>query len=154
VGADRYRAGRLAEERFNVDVHILDDGFQHLALARDIDVVALDVTQEFSDRALLPAGPLREPCSALARAHLVVLTRVEHGDPRPFVDRVRSINPQAGIFRARTALRGVVEAASGAAYPREGLGDGPVAAFCGIGNPHGFCGVSRSGRSNSVPQPW
>lgn len=138
VGADRYRAGRLAEERFNVDVHLLDDGFQHLALARDLDVVALDVTQELSDRALLPAGRLREPVSALARAHMVVITRVELGDSQPLEDRVRSVNPQAGIFHARTALSGLVEAASGEAYLREGLGDGQVAAFCGIGNPQGF----------------
>lgn len=138
VGADRYRAGRLAEERFNVDVHILDDGFQHLALARAVDVVALDVTQEFSDRALLPAGRLREPCSALARAHLVVLTRVELGDPRLLEGRVLSVNPQAAIFHSRTTLCGFVEAASGAAYPAQSLLDGPVAAFCGIGNPQGF----------------
>src|SRR5439155_23413355 len=42
VGADRYQAGRLAEERFDVDLHVLDDGFQHLALARNLDIVALD----------------------------------------------------------------------------------------------------------------
>ncbi|MBI1941441.1 MAG: tetraacyldisaccharide 4'-kinase [Acidobacteria bacterium] len=138
IGADRFRAGRLAEERFNVDVHILDDGFQHLALARDLDVVALDVTQELSDRALLPAGRLREPVSALARALLVVITRVELEDSQPLEDRVRSVNPQAGIFHARTALCGVVEVASGTAYSWQEPGARPVAAFCGIGNPQGF----------------
>lgn len=138
VGADRYRAGHLAEECFNVDVHILDDGFQHLALARDVDIVALDVTQDLSDRALLPAGRLREPCSALARAHIVVITRVELGDPKPLESRVRSVNPQAGIFHARTVFCGVVEAASGAERPWQRPGDGQVAAFCGIGNPQAF----------------
>ncbi len=138
VGADRYRAGRLAEERFNVDVHILDDGFQHLALARNVDVVALDVTQDLSDRALLPAGRLREPCSALARAHMVVITRVELGDPKPLEDRVWSVNPQAGIFHGRTVICGVVDAASGAERPWLPSGDGAVAAFCGIGNPQAF----------------
>ncbi len=138
VGADRYRAGRLAEERFEVDVHILDDGFQRLGLARDLDVVVLDVTQELSDRALLPVGRLREPLSALARAHWVVLTRVELGDSHPLEERVRALNPQAAIFHARTVFCRLVEARSGTAYSWQGSEGRPLAAFCGIGNPKGF----------------
>ncbi len=153
VGADRYRAGRLAEERFDVDVHILDDGFQHLALARDFDLVLLDVTQELSDAALLPAGRLREPCSALERAHLVVLTRVELGDPRPLENRVARINPQAVIFHATTRLCGLVGLESGRPLAVETLQGKPTFAFCGIGNPSafsadlrrwGFCVVAES----------
>src|SRR5215472_8915034 len=97
VCANRYRGGRRAEEYFNVDAHLLDDGFQHRALARDVDVVALDTTQEISARALLPAGRLRESPRALGRAHLVVVTRVELGDPRPLERQVRRINPHAQI---------------------------------------------------------
>lgn len=138
VGADRYRAGRLAEDRFNVDVHLLDDGFQHLALARDVDIVVLDVTQELSDRALLPAGRLREPCSALARAHLVVLTRVELGNPEPLEERVGRINPQATVFRSTTRLCGLFNATTGASHALEPLRSRQVGAFCGIGNPGAF----------------
>ena len=69
VGEDRYAAGRAAEEKFHGQLHVLDDGFQHRALARDFDIVL--VTPEDARDRLLPAGRLREPVAALARAHAV-----------------------------------------------------------------------------------
>ncbi len=138
VCADRYRAGRLAEEMFGVDVHILDDGFQHLALERDVNIVVLDVTQEFSDRAVLPAGLLREPCSAVARADMVVLSRVELGDPAPLALQVRRFNPHAGVFHASTSLRELRDVATGEVYAPGAWEGKPVYAFCGIGNPSAF----------------
>ena len=72
VGQERFAAGRLAEERFASRLHLLDDGFQHRALARDFDIVL--VTPEDAHDRLLPAGRLREPLSALARADAIVLT--------------------------------------------------------------------------------
>jgi len=72
IGEDRFAAGRLAEERFPSRLHLLDDGFQHRALARDFDIVL--VTPEDAHDRLLPAGRLREPLSALARTDAVVLT--------------------------------------------------------------------------------
>lgn len=71
VGERRYDAGRLAEEKFGGQLHILDDGFQHRALARDFDIVLM-TGNEFEDR-LLPAGRLREPLSSLERADAVVI---------------------------------------------------------------------------------
>lgn len=71
VGESRYEAGRLAEATFDTRVHILDDGFQHRALARDFDIVLL-TGDEFKNH-LLPSGRLREPVSALRRADAVVL---------------------------------------------------------------------------------
>ena len=59
VGANRYLSGRLAERRFGATVHLLDDGFQHLELARDVDLLLVD-EDDLTDRPL-PAGPLREP---------------------------------------------------------------------------------------------
>ena len=138
IGANRYRAGRLAEERFPVDVHLLDDGFQHWALERDVDVVALDVTQEFSEWALLPAGRLREPCAALERAHIVVLTRTELGDAPALEARLSRINPRARVFLSTTTLRGFVDAQSGGPFPVQDLRGEPLGAFCGIGNPRAF----------------
>ncbi len=138
LGADRYAAGRLAEQRFGVDVHILDDGFQYLSLARDMDIVLLDVTQEFSDRALIPAGRLREPCSALTRAHVVVLTRVDHADPKNLEEQVRRINPRADVYHASTELCALRDLGSNRQVPSEGLRGAPVMAFCGIGNPQAF----------------
>jgi tetraacyldisaccharide 4'-kinase len=71
VGESRYDAGRLAEKQFDTQLHILDDGFQHRELARDIDIVLL-TGAEFED-GLLPSGRLREPLSALGRADAIVV---------------------------------------------------------------------------------
>lgn len=138
VGADRFRAGLLAEEKFGVNVHILDDGFQHLALARDVDIVLLDSTQELSDDALLPAGRWREPLSALNRAHLVVITRTELADPQPLEIRLGDAKSRASIFRCLTTLKDLVDVASGKIASRESVGAARVHAFCGIGNPDAF----------------
>ena len=138
VCADRYRAGLLAEEKFGVDVHIIDDGFQHLALAREVDIVLLDVTQELSDRALLPVGRLREPCAALGRAHFLALTRCELAEPQPTEHRAREVNSQARIFHCITKLRGLTDVQSGVVQPLETLLGQPIQAFCGIGNPGAF----------------
>ena len=73
VGESRYQAGRLAEEKFDSQLHILDDGFQHRSLKRDFDIVLL-TAEDLSDR-LLPSGRLREPLSSLKRADAVVLPR-------------------------------------------------------------------------------
>ena len=138
VSADRYRAGCLAEARFNVDVHILDDGFQHFSLARDVDVVVLDVTQELSDHALLPVGRLREPCAALKRADLVVLSRVELGDPAKIEERVREITPQSKIFRSKTNFSKLLDLRTSRLHGVEELLGHSVLVFCGIGNPPAF----------------
>lgn len=81
VGEERFAAGRMAEECFSSRLHLLDDGFQHRALARDFDIVL--VTPEDTHDRLLPAGRLREPVSALARADAVVLTSGATSDAFP-----------------------------------------------------------------------
>jgi len=138
VCADRYRGGQVAEERFEVDVHLLDDGFQHWALERDVDIVTLDVTQELSDRDLLPAGRQREPCSALERADLIVFTRTEIGDPQASEEPVRRMNPRAAFFHCRTRLRELVDVSTGQIHPPGAFQGEPVVAFCGVGNPRAF----------------
>jgi tetraacyldisaccharide 4'-kinase len=83
VGESRYAAGRLAERKFQSQLHILDDGFQHRSLARDFDIVLM-TERDFGDR-MLPSGWLREPLSSLARADAVVLPAglaVDHPAPR------------------------------------------------------------------------
>jgi tetraacyldisaccharide 4'-kinase len=157
VSRDRYRAGLAAEERFEVDAHILDDGFQHLRLARTLDIVLLDATEDY-DAGLLPAGRLREPLSALARAHVVVLTRTlgSSGGPSvaadaqrlPLEERVAALArrwaPQARAFRADTELaplRGVPE---GVPQNNADFVNLPSLAFCGVGNPQAFFQDLRS----------
>ena len=75
VGGDRYQAGMLAMQRFSPDVIVLDDAFQHLRLKRDLDIVLLDHYAPLGNGYVLPRGRLREPISALCRAHALVFTR-------------------------------------------------------------------------------
>ena len=138
VSADRFRAGIIAEQQFQATVHLLDDGFQHLALYRDLDVVLLDTTQPVSERALLPAGRWREPFSALKRAHWVILTRTELGDATGLQAQVQELNPRARIFCCATHFDSLVEARSGLEEPPDNLLHKKVAAFCAIGNAAAF----------------
>jgi tetraacyldisaccharide 4'-kinase len=138
VSPNRLRGGQIGEQRFQATVHLLDDGFQHLALYRDLDVVLLDVTRPLSDSALLPAGRWREPFSALRRAHWVILTRTELAEAGGWQARVQAQNPQARIFRCSTKLAGLVDARSGLSEPQANLLGKKAAAFCGIGNPAAF----------------
>lgn len=132
VDADRFRAGQALEAQCGVDLHILDDGFQHLALARDLDIVLLDSSRPPWDDDLLPAGRLREPPSALERAAVIVLTRVQNWtELEPLEARLRQLAPQAAIHRARTRLAGLAGANG---QPMSG----PVLAFAGVGNPRAF----------------
>jgi tetraacyldisaccharide 4'-kinase len=138
ICADRFRAGQLAEQRFGADVHILDDGFQHFALERDVDLVAIDVTQDVLHGAVLPAGRLREPVSALARADVIVLTRTEIQDPAATENQVKEINSAAPVFRCATGLRGLADASTRQQVEPGDYRNRPVCAFCAIGNPSAF----------------
>jgi tetraacyldisaccharide 4'-kinase len=96
VGRDRFRAGMTAWREFGVDCIVLDDAFQHLALCRDLDLVLLDFMRPFGNGRLFPAGPLREPLAALARAGAVVLTRTPAGVES------RSSSPADVVLRHQT----------------------------------------------------
>src|SRR5262249_22620882 len=100
-------------------VIILDDGFQHRRLARDLDIVLIDATNPWGFGHLLPRGLLREPVSSLRRANLVVITRVDQA-PREGVDAIRreilQIHRQAGIVEATfPPVRLINSAGAGAA---------------------------------------
>lgn len=138
ICADRYRGGQLAEDRFHVDVHILDDGFQHFALKRNVDLVAVDLTQDLSHEALLPVGRLREPVSALTRADMIVLTRAEIQDPISMEELVGRINSKSPIFRCTTRLRRLIEVDSQQTIDKGQFRGMSVCAFCAIGNPAAF----------------
>jgi tetraacyldisaccharide 4'-kinase len=101
VGARRDAVGRAVEARFGPRVHVLDDGFQHLRLERDLDLVCLDV-RDLED-APLPAGRLREGPSALARADVVLLTRLEAAGE----DELRALEARLGPTRTLRVARRV-----------------------------------------------
>src|SRR5216683_274429 len=75
IGPDRYESGSKLEAEEAIDIFILDDGFQHLQLARDLDVVMLDGSRKMKHEWLLPAGTLREPIAAVRRADILIVTR-------------------------------------------------------------------------------
>jgi tetraacyldisaccharide 4'-kinase len=151
VGANRYGAGRVLARR-GVEWFLLDDGFQHLPLARDADIVMIDATDPFGGGQLLPAGRLREPCAALGRADVVVITRAEQALAVETVVRRHSSAP---IFYAQAGLDGVFEINGAAAgLPAPGAREKRLFAFCAIGNPHAFFadlhrwGFSIAGRAS------
>ncbi len=86
TGADRYQAGRYAMDNFGVDSLVLDDGFQHLSLQRDFDILLFDHQRPFGNGSLFPAGELREPASSARRADRVCVTRYAGKGRTPGVD--------------------------------------------------------------------
>ena len=141
IGSDRHLMGERIlnmESSEPPDVFLLDDGFQHLGLARDLDIVVLDATNPFAGDAALPAGLLREPVAALQRADVVVLTRADSGTPPAVAERLQRHNPRAPVFRAQTRLEGVYDAATQRAANLYALKQQKVFAYCGIGNPEAF----------------
>jgi tetraacyldisaccharide 4'-kinase len=135
VGADRYARGlELAKQ--GVDWFVLDDGFQHMQLTRDVDIVMVDATNPFGGGRMLPSGRLREPRTALKRADVIVITRSERA---PAVEATIRRDSDAPIFYARTGLdsiRSISDGQIGGVVPPADLG--PLFAFCGIGNPSAF----------------
>ena len=134
VGANRLEEGRKIEAQQPVDVFLLDDGFQHLELARDVDVLMLDGSRRLKNEALLPAGMLREPISACSRADILVVTRKTE---RPEIE-AKDSHPHA-IFYAQSRLLGLRLAGERTAqkYLSE-IAERPLFAFCGIGNHEAF----------------
>jgi len=98
VGQDRYAAGSMALQTFRPQIILLDDGFQHIRLERDIDLVLLDTVSPFANGKLLPRGTLREQKDALQRASAVVLTRAEKG-PAAAYRKVEQHAPGKPIFQ-------------------------------------------------------
>jgi tetraacyldisaccharide 4'-kinase len=134
VSADRYAEGQRLEA--GVDVFILDDGFQHLRLARDMDIVLVDSTRPLQHEFILPAGRLREPLSSLNRAHAVVFTRTEQSELT--ISAIQKF-PQFAIYPAVTKLLGFRKQGVGDSHePLRALITGSCFAFCGIGNPGAF----------------
>ena len=99
VGQNRYKAGVLAIKEFNPDVLLLDDGFQHLKLNRDINLVLLDSKEPFGNTHLFPRGTLRETASALERGDAVILTRSDVGKPAA-LGQIKNYVPKKPVFHS------------------------------------------------------
>lgn len=145
VGERRYDAGRVAGEKFQTQMHLLDDGFQHRSLARDFDIVLMTAT-DFEDR-LLPSGRMREPVSSLRRADAIVLPQdflaVESLALRgKTIWRMQRKIDIAGRLDNNGSLDGITAAANRATQRQRPTG-GPVV-FCGIARPQQFFAQVRA----------
>jgi tetraacyldisaccharide 4'-kinase len=144
VGADRYRSGNVAIERFHPDIAILDDGFQHIRLKRTVNIVLIDAADPFGSGKLFPAGILREPITALRRADIVLITRVDMAENIVRLKETVRQNTHASIFTARYSPRDVMNVASGETRPLDFLVNKPVFAFAGIARPDPFFSLLRT----------
>jgi tetraacyldisaccharide 4'-kinase len=142
VGERRADAGRRAAD-LGADLLILDDGFQHLAVRRDVDLLLLDSRDPFGGGRFPPRGRLREPIAALRRADAIVLTRVNRGDPpRAALEEIVRLHPAVPVFHARIRASSVRDETgasldAGELSTRRGLG------VCGIANGADFAATLR-----------
>jgi len=139
IAADRYTVGLILRARYGVDILVLDDGFQHRRLHRDLDIVLIDALAPFSNGELMPLGRLREPLDALKRADVFVITRTERALLTDAIElKLREYNPRAPVFRAATIADQWVEFTTGHEYLSTDLAAERAIAFCGLGNPAAF----------------
>ena len=146
VNPDRVAGAAEAVSRFRAEVLIMDDGFQHQRLARDLDIVTIDATRPFGYGRLLPAGLLREPISALARADAVVITRcdqIQETELAELEQKLRQTNHNMIIARSIHAPI-CARSAENKDISLQSLNGKKVFAFCGIGNPQAFLNTVKS----------
>ena len=139
VGANRYDAARLAVERFATTAIVLDDGFQHRTLAKDVEIVMTRARKPWGNGQLLPHGPLREPLGALARATLIVAAGAEGVEDADDVRAAaRRYAPGVPVATARYVAVECWEARSLRPHRTEELAGRRLVAFAGLASPEGF----------------
>ena len=137
---DRVAAAKEAVAKHAADIILLDDGFQHRRLHRDLDIVLIDALEPFGFEHVFPRGTLREPLTGLGRADVVALSRADSIDAEQraaIKSRITSLAPTAKSCEISHAPRCLLNS-NGDQQPLESLQKSTVAAFCGIGNPSGF----------------
>ena len=134
--ADRIAAGQEAIKDFGTEVFVLDDGFQHLRLARDLNILCIDATNPWGGGRLLPYGRLRESLDGVTRADCVVLTRCDQVESvEALREQVSELTGGRPIFESRMRAVRVSPLKNGAETM---LVPGRVGAFCAVGNPMSF----------------
>jgi tetraacyldisaccharide 4'-kinase len=140
VEQDRYAAGKWLAERAQVSVFLLDDGYQHLRLQRDLNLLLLDATESLAEARMVPFGRLREPLTALRRADAVIVTRADQSLEQGALENTIKRYMRAGtpVFYAQHRLTGARRLPEGALSDFADLVAQPVAAFSGIARPAQF----------------
>lgn len=143
--ADRVAAASWAVENFKSDAFVLDDGFQHLRVARNLNILTIDATNPWGNGRLLPAGILRESPAELARADCIVITRADDSDQTEELQRkIDELSSGPRIFTSRMTIRGLRQVAGRESpFGADETKTSRVAAFCGVGNPESFFSLVR-----------
>jgi len=152
INSDRVTGAAEAINKFGANVLIMDDGFQHRRLGREMDIVTIDAMRPFGYGKMLPAGLLREPVTALKRAGAVVITRCEQvaeSELLQLENKLRQVNPDMIITRSIHAPV-CAESIGNEKISIEELKDKKIFAFCGIGNPDAFLGTIKGLGANLV----
>ncbi len=142
IDKNRYEAGVWAKHRFDTDIMVLDDAYQHLAVSRDLNILLLDATDPFGAFEMLPFGRLREPLYALNRADVVIITRAD----RPF-DQAQTLRiikhvcgDQIPVLYFYSFIANFQHLSTNELYEAKQFVGWNVAVMCGIGNPQAFSG--------------
>jgi tetraacyldisaccharide 4'-kinase len=143
TGACRYAAGMAAWEEVKPDLFLLDDGFQHVQLHRDLDVVLLDAASPLGNGCLLPRGPLREPPAALKAVQIIMLTRFDPERHQGQLRAIRNAFPKQAVLTAAISPVGVRSYPGGQAHGPEALRHRSLLAFAGLARPEVFAATLK-----------
>lgn len=140
VGRDRIKSAREAVKKHQAEFLILDDGFQHIRLHRDIDVVNINATQPFGPGGLIPAGTLREPLENLSRASFFILTKSDIGSKNLhwIKQKVQTVKKDAVFFEAVHKPVQFLDLRRNRFVPLSDIKNRRVATLCGIADPYSF----------------
>lgn len=141
VGKDRYETASQVAEKNRVDAAVLDDGFQHWALERDLEIVTVNTLNPFGNGELVPRGPLREPVGGLNRADLIVLTHVNlvrAEELEAIKKKIAEVAPKAGIIESYLEPLFFFRARKRQRVPIERLQNQRVTTFSAVGVPRSF----------------
>ena len=144
VGSDKYQAAAFAKQKFDIDTVVLDDGFQHLRLKRDLDIVLVDAADPFGNGRLFPAGILREPLTALKRAQAVLITGEDRAADLGRLKGIIGRFTEARIFTSRQEPADMIDIITGDVRPLSALRGTTVLAFSGIARPESFAALLRA----------
>lgn len=144
ISPDRAASAKVAVERLKCDALVMDDGFQHWALERDLDVVVVDASQPERLNHLMPWGNLREGFGALRRAQVAVIAKArDQRERKKAAALVRQANPAIAVWHVDFAPRDVRRLSDGATISANDLDAQPVILVCGLASPEGFAETAR-----------
>jgi tetraacyldisaccharide 4'-kinase len=145
VGRNRYKSGEMARQRFETQVAILDDGYQHIQLERDMNILLVDGREGFGTGHVFPLGSLREPLAGLSRADHILITKTERKDRVQDIEKtLRRWNSGAEIFHGRTVPEYLLDPKTGQQNELTSLQGKKIFAFAGLATPEYFFELLRS----------